>query len=414
MADFNYHLPDELIARFPPAVRGASRLLVLPPGGGGQGGQEGPPPLDRHFRDLGDHLPEGAHLVLNHSKVFAARTFGREVGGGGGGGGGGEAVEVMFLNPERPHADPARALAAPCRGQVWRAMVRRVAGPRARAPWTCPLQAAAAAGGGGAGGAGGGEGAVEVEIVHPGMGCARLFAAFGEVPLPPYFRRPTAAADRETYQTVYASAGAEGSVAAPTAGLHFTPEVLEDLGARGFRTGRLSLHVGSGTFRPVVAERVAEHGMHAEPGGGGGGARGTTAVRTLESLYWLGAQRSWGAPRGGAEGGEGGGAAAAGAVEAYRWAVGARRAAVALRAAAELAQEGGGAAAVRGTTALCAAPGYRFRLADALVTNFHQPDSTLLLLAAALVGGPGRLRAAYAHAVHGRYRFLSYGDACLL
>jgi len=259
----------------------------------------------------------------------------------------------------------------------------------------------------------------------PDLSAHEVFDTFGHVPLPPYMRRDAEDVDRATYQTVYASKDAAGSVAAPTAGLHFSPEVMSDLQAKGVRWTPLALHVGAGTFRPVIAERIAEHDMHRESFAVEVGALreiiasleagrplvpvGTTAVRTLESLYWLAAGGSHDDAQ----------ALALGQWDAYRLQLelggGDSDAlpppAVALQRLCDRAARRG-EAVVHGTTSLCIAPGYNFKLCDALVTNFHQPDSTLLLLVAALAGRDS-LKAAYQHAVEQRYRFLSYGDASL-
>ncbi len=245
-----------------------------------------------------------------------------------------------------------------------------------------------------------------------------MLRAAGHLPLPPYLHRTDTAADAVRYQTVYAAH--EGAVAAPTAGLHFTPELLAELGRRGIATGQVTLHVGAGTFQPVKAATMADHPMHAEPIIVQASllrqllahqprpviAVGTTSLRTLESLYWLGAAlvRSPTPPA---------------ALQVDQWQpyqpLAAGEAEITTEAAlhALLAHlEATGSAAIEASTRLLIAPGYRFRLVQGLITNFHQPESTLLLLVAALLG-PG-WRAVYDHALAHRYRFLSYGDSSLL
>jgi S-adenosylmethionine:tRNA ribosyltransferase-isomerase len=247
---------------------------------------------------------------------------------------------------------------------------------------------------------------------------AEVLRAGGHLPLPPYLGRTDTPADAIRYQTVYAAA--EGAVAAPTAGLHFTPELLAELRDKGFETGHVTLHVGAGTFQPVKADHMADHPMHTEPILVTAAllrqllahrprpvlAVGTTSLRTLESLYWLGvgllqapqadekelAVTQW-QPYDMAE-------AAAGTSPE-----------MALEALLHYL-EATGADTLQASTRLLIAPGYQFRLVDGLITNFHQPESTLLLLVAALLG-PG-WRDVYEHALSHGYRFLSYGDSSLL
>ena len=245
-----------------------------------------------------------------------------------------------------------------------------------------------------------------------GMSFAEVIEAAGVIPLPPYMNRQAEASDSERYQTVYAHH--DGSVAAPTAGLHFTPEVLDALKDRGIDTEYITLHVGAGTFKPVSTDTIGEHEMHVEPvrvtadnlrhliahQGKPLIAVGTTTVRTLESLYWFGVQlqhdptlthmhiRQWDPYTLDAEG--------IGYQMAYenilRW------------------LEQSEADQLDGATQLMIAPGYRYRVVNGLITNFHQPKSTLLLLVSALIGD--RWREVYSHALGNGYRFLSYGDSC--
>ena len=282
-----------------------------------------------------------------------------------------------------------------------------------------------------------------------------LFDALGETPLPPYMRREARAEDRERYQTVYASETKQGSVAAPTAGLHFTPGLLAALEANGVESSRVALHVGAGTFKPVTAETLADHEMHAErfsiaaheldaiAASAAAGYPivpvGTTSARVLESVYWLGVRKGLGvvaAADGGKEGGGSGSSRADGRVVGTGssdcdWDLGrlgqwsgysaddvevserARLSDVFSALAAEARAHGH--EAVGGSTSLCIAPGYAFRVCDAMITNFHAPDSSLMFLVSALVGGSDAMvGSVYRHAVASRYRFLSYGDASLL
>lgn len=389
IADFTYPLPEERIAQQPLAERDASKLLVW---------REGRI-TDRVFRDLPEELPPGALLVLNDTRVVSARlVFHRETGG---------RIEVLCLAPaDGGPMEAALTAAGPCEWQCfignakrWREGERlhlRADGLELRAERCGPEQ-------------------VRFAWAPQDRSFAEVLEAFGHVPLPPYMKRPDAAADKERYNTVFAQH--QGSVAAPTASLHFTPQVLAALEAKGIAQARLTLHVGAGTFLPVKSERMEDHAMHHEQvrvpraaieaiarqlGQAPIVAVGTTALRTLESLHWHGARLLRGEPCAGMDVQQ---------WEPYEQASREPSAAEAL--AAILADlEARGEDQVTGRTQLMIAPGYRFRLADALVTNFHQPQSTLLLLVAAFIGPAWR--DAYRHALARDYRFLSYGDGSLL
>ena len=354
MADYDYALPPERIAQRPLEPRGASRLLVLDRSSGSC--------RDARFPDLAELLAPGDLLVINDTRVFPARLFAEDARGG--------RLEFLLTRPADAD-DPERAA-----GTEWWALAR----PARRAQAGRRLAIVAPVGA---------EAAIEVlEVGEAGARRIRLhvpgdawgwISAHGHVPLPPYIRRPDEPRDRDRYQTVYARR--RGAVAAPTAGLHFTPGVLDALERRGIGRATLTLHVGPGTFRPVVAERVEDHAMEGEwydvpsetaetlartrASGGRIVAVGTTTVRALES-----AARVWG------------------------------RTADAARPAS-------------GWTDLTIVPGYEFRAVDAMVTNFHLPRSSLLLLVAAFAGRE-RVLAAYRHAVDAGYRFYSYGDAMLI
>jgi S-adenosylmethionine:tRNA ribosyltransferase-isomerase len=354
MDDFDYDLPGERIAQRPADRRDASRLLVLD--------RATRSFADDRFEALGDRLRAGDLLVVNDTCVFPARLRARRPGGA--------EVEILLVRP-RGGADPARA-----DGREWEAM----AGPGRKARPGDALELLDRSG------VPAPDAIVEVLARLPsGERRVRLdvpgdpwawIGTHGHVPLPPYIDRPDEPLDRERYQTVYARH--RGAVAAPTAGLHFTPELLDQLSARGVRRAAVTLHVGPGTFRPVTAERAEEHAMEAEwyrigpetaealADARAGGRRviavGTTVVRAIES-----AARGWGdVPT-----------------------------------------------AAGGWTDLFVTPGHDFRWVDALVTNFHLPRSTLLLLVAAFAGRELVLEA-YRHAVREGYRFYSYGDAMLI
>jgi S-adenosylmethionine:tRNA ribosyltransferase-isomerase len=344
-SDFDYDLPPELIAQTPIEPRDASRLLVVNRATGEL--------AHRHFRDIGDYLRPGDLLVANRSRVIPARLAGRKADTGG-------AVEALLL-ARRPDLGP----------EYWEALVRpgrriregqELYFERGKGALSASVVARTEAGG------------RILRFIPPASGepLDAVLAQLGTVPLPPYIRAPLA--NPERYQTVYSRE--PGSAAAPTAGLHFTPELLARLAAQGVETAYVLLHVGLDTFRPVEEEDPRDHKMHSEAfeldeqaaaqinaaraRGGRVIAVGTTSVRVLESLP--------DAPQ----------------VEP-----------------------------ARGRTALFITPGHRFRLVDALITNFHLPRSSLLMLVSAFADGD-LIRRAYAEAIARRYRFFSFGDAMLI
>lgn len=336
---FDYHLPDRLIAQHPAEPRDAARLLVV---------RRATASLEhRHFRDLPDLLSPADLLVLNDTKVLPARLVGRREATGG-------KWEGLFVR----QTDGLWELLAQTRGYA------REGEGFAVEPG--PLRLVLR-----------GRTADRHWLMQPDPAGdpAELLARHGRVPLPPYIRKGASeAADRERYQTVFADRA--GSVAAPTAGLHFTPELLDRLTAAGVGSARVTLHVGLGTFAPVKAADPADHVIHRE---------------------WCEVT-----------------AAAADAINGCR-AQGGRVLAVGTTAARTLETAAGpdGLAPFHGDTGLYVRPPYTFRAIDALVTNFHLPRTTLLLLVAALAG-PELLRHAYEEAVRHEYRFYSYGDAMLV
>jgi S-adenosylmethionine:tRNA ribosyltransferase-isomerase len=352
LAEFDFELPTDLIALRPAEPRDAARLLVVESGGCLE---------DRVFADLPDLLRAGDALVFNDTRVIPARLFG---------------VRVRDETRVAVEATLHRRL-APHR---WTAFMRP--GKRLKVGDRIVFGQAADPGRGGAvleahiaGKGDGGE--VTLDFDRAGESLDASIDRFGRMPLPPYIaaQRPEDDQDRRDYQTIYARQA--GSVAAPTAGLHFTDALMARLAERGVSAHFLTLHVGAGTFLPVKAETLAEHAMHAEFGevsaavaeainaarqaGGRVLCVGTTSLRLLESAT-----------------------DAAGVVHPFS-----------------------------GETDIFITPGYRFRAADGLITNFHLPRSTLFVLVAALAGLEP-MRAAYAHAIAGGYRFYSYGDASLL
>lgn len=337
--DFDFPLPRELIADRPCEPREAARLLHIPAAGEF---------ADRHIANLPDLLRSGDLLVCNDTKVIPARLVGKR---------GAATVEVTL------HRDEG--------GGIWRAFGKgaKRLHPGDRLDFAADFSATVAdkhpAGD------------MTLRFDVEGAAFHTALARHGTMPLPPYIKRPRGgdARDRADYQTMFAST--EGAVAAPTAGLHFTPALIEALSGRGIALATLTLHVGPGTFLPVKTDDPRDHPMHGEWGvlptetaeriaatrsaGGRIVAVGTTSLRLLESA-----------------------AAATGEIRPFA-----------------------------GETRLFILPGYRFRAIDLLLTNFHLPRSTLLMLVAALAG-LDRIKAAYAHAVAARYRFFSYGDACLI
>ncbi len=344
---FDYPLRPELIAQFPVEPRDASRLFVLHRASGRI--------EHRIFREIVRYTRPGDVLVLNDSRVMAARLWARRRPRGG-------RVELLLLHPVEP-GEPAETSAR------WEVLVR----PGRRAPVGQVLEV--------------GAGELEARVLArteaggrlvefasaTGESVGVLLKRHGRVPLPPYIRRPLA--DPERYQTVYA--GPEGSAAAPTAGLHFTRELLERLADEGVRLAPLTLHVGVGTFRPVRSATVEGHRMHAEyyriP---------EATARAIEEARSRGARV---------------------------WAVGT----TVVRALESACGPDGAVRAGSGWTELFIYPGYRFRVVDALVTNFHLPRSTLLMLVCAFAGTRQVLEA-YRTAAEMGYRFYSFGDAMLL
>lgn len=335
---FDYELPPGAIAQKPLPRRDASRLLVLDRRTGAV--------VHSRVRNLDRHLAPGDLLVLNESRVIPARLPSRRATGG--------RAEVFLLKP--------------LGGRAWEALVSPAR--RLRPPCGLHLEA-------------GGEVRVEealgegrFRVSLPGAGSVRrLLSRAGRVPLPPYIRRPDDLQDRRRYQTVFARR--DGSVAAPTAGLHFTRGLLKRLLRRGVRTARLTLHVGLGTFLPVTAEDLEDHPMHGE-----------TYKVPVSLARAVAEARS-----------RGGRVVAVGTTT--------------VRALEHCADGRGGVAPGRGETRLFLKPGMPFRVVDALFTNFHQPRSTLMALVCAFAERE-RVMAAYAEALRRGYRFLSYGDAMLI
>ena len=411
--DYQYALPDERIAKFPLAQRDHSKLLVY---------RHGEITTDQFFH-LADYLPAGSLMVFNNTKVIQARLhFRKETGA---------LIEVFLLEPAAPadyeqmfqttvacewlclvgnskkwkEGSLERRLELNGKRVVLRAtrLAQQGTSQRVRFEWETEQ--------------------AETDAVSSGTNFAELLDAVGELPIPPYLNRETQESDKTTYQTVYSKI--KGSVAAPTAGLHFTNSVLQSLDDKGIDREELTLHVGAGTFKPVKTAEIADHEMHTETisvrretllkllrHNCKAIAVGTTSVRTLESLYYMGVKlehnpnlteeqlhvSQW---------------------EPYEQAqtcennepAGVLPATCAISNLVEWLDRNH-ATTLHSSTQIIIAPGYEYKIVQMLVTNFHQPQSTLLLLVSAFV--KGHWRRIYDYALANDFRFLSYGDSSLL
>jgi S-adenosylmethionine:tRNA ribosyltransferase-isomerase len=394
--DYNYPLPDERIAKFPMTERDHSRLLVY------RGGQVS----DDVFYNLPDYLPDGALMVFNNTKVIQARLhFRKETGA---------LIEVFLLEPAQP-ADYEQMFQTTGRC-AWLCLVGNLKkwkeGTLHRSfevngkLLTLSVERGAMQGT---------SHWVSFEWDNPSVSFAEILDVVGELPIPPYLNRDTQESDKTTYQTVYSKI--KGSVAAPTAGLHFTDRVLSALDARGIDREEVTLHVGAGTFKPVKSEEIEGHEMHTEyicvnrrtlekliRHQAQAIAVGTTSVRTLESLYYMGLKlmknpdlneeelhvNQW---------------------EPYEQPVSDVPAVEAIQAILAWLDRNQ-LEALHSSTQIIIAPGYEYKIVRMLVTNFHQPQSTLLLLVSAFVKGDWRR--IYDYALAHDFRFLSYGDSSLL
>ena len=394
IAEYDYPLPDERIAKYPLAQRDSSKLLLYNKG----------VVSEDVFSNLPKYIPQNALMVFNNTKVIQARLrFRKETGA---------LIEVFCLEPEQPC--DYQQIFLETKECVWQCLV----GNSNR--WKGGVLSQVVE-------VGGKNVTLSVERVggpaavnhvrfswDGGVSFAELLEAAGELPIPPYLNRRTEESDTRTYQTVYSKI--KGSVAAPTAGLHFTPAVLEALTAAGVEREEVTLHVGAGTFKPVKSELIADHEMHEEyievrkaliekivAAGGEAVAVGTTSVRTLESLYFLGELVAENP------------SVTQDELHVNQWTPYNREHSLttvdSLKALLEW-MERNGLDRVHSHTQIMIAPGYRYRIVKAIVTNFHQPKSTLLLLVSAFVDGDWRT--IYDYALANGFRFLSYGDSSLL
>ena len=390
--DYHYPLSEDRIAKYPLPERDASKLLIYKDGS----------VSERVFRQLPDELPAGALMVFNDTKVVPARLhFQRQTGAH---------IEIFCLEPVSPNEyNLAFAMTERCvwkcvigNAKRWKEDVLALYNP-AQDPLVRAMQLEARLLE-----RDGQTGLVEFSW-KDALPFSRVLELCGSIPIPPYLNRETEDIDNERYQTLYARI--RGSVAAPTAGLHFTDAVLEAIRRKGIGTETVCLHVGAGTFLPVKSSNVAEHPMHREPfvvrrsfiekllEGRPVIAVGTTSVRTLESLFYVGVSiLETGSPQ-----------------DVGQWSPYERtyEATTALALQAILAYlDSQGLDELAVGTRIIIVPGFRFRIVDLLVTNFHQPESTLILLVSAFVGGDWRT--IYDYALGHGFRFLSYGDSSLL
>jgi S-adenosylmethionine:tRNA ribosyltransferase-isomerase len=404
--DFTYDLPASKIASYPLEQRDASKLLVY--GAGANGAAQ---ISETTYSKLDEVLPSGTLLVHNDTKVVAARLFFEKENG--------TVIEIFCLEPASIYKDITSAMLAK-KQVLWGCLIGGAKKWKVGSlhikygnnhTLTATKHSTLAD-----------SFLIQFEWDNEAQSFAEVLEAVGNIPLPPYFNRAVEANDKERYQTVYAAA--EGSVAAPTAGLHFTPALFNKLASKNITKDFVTLHVGAGTFKPVKAARMEEHEMHAEfidvqksfiemlrdnASEKTIIAVGTTSLRTLESLYWMGAK-----------------IIAANKhtnpsienISVVQW------------DPYELMPQNELPSTTTALTALCnwmeqnslnrliaktqiiIAPGYRFKIIDGLITNFHQPQSTLLLLVAAITHG--KWKPMYDYALENNFRFLSYGDGCLI
>ncbi len=401
IADYTYHLPAERIALYPLPERDASKLLLY------RNGQI----QEDIYRNIANHLTPGSLLVFNNTKVIQARLLFQKPTGG--------VIEIFCLEPYEPGINEFNVIMAATGTLRWKCMIGGAS------KWKeGPLQATKTVNGQ--------ELTMQAQLVErlpdayvvelswtpPQFSFAEVLGLFGDMPLPPYIKRKLQLSDKERYQTIYAEQ--DGSVAAPTAGLHFTQHVFDELEKMHCKRTNVTLHVGAGTFKPVKAPLMQEHEMHNEwidvnlgtiddliaHTAGTVIAVGTTSLRTIESLYWMGV-KIWLQPTISFED------LAVSQWEVYEDKM--MNAGIDAKTALETLKgwmQENSCSRLLTHTGILIAPGYRYRVARAIITNFHQPQSTLLLLVAAAVGE--QWKNIYQYAMDHDFRFLSYGDGSLL
>ena len=395
ISDYNYPLPEERIAKFPLPVRDQSKLLVYRNGN----------ISETLFTSLPDYIEPGMLMIFNNTKVIQARLhFRKETGA---------LIEIFCLEPIQPNdyalnfqqTEHAAWLCMIGNLKKWKegALKRQMTVKGQEVTLTATR-----------GEARGTSHWIDFNWDNPNVTFADILEVFGELPIPPYLNRETQESDKETYQTVYSKI--KGSVAAPTAGLHFTQRVLDALKAKGVDLEEVTLHVGAGTFKPVKSEEIAGHEMHTEyisvskqtiekliAHQGKAIAVGTTSVRTLESLYYIGVTISRQPDANEAD------------LHVKQWQPYETNPSLspveALQAILDYMNRHG-LETLHTSTQIIIAPGYEYKIVKRMVTNFHQPQSTLLLLVSAFVKGDWRR--IYDYALSHDFRFLSYGDSSLL
>ena len=400
--DFNYPLPDDRIAKYPLAERDQSKLLVY---------RDGEVTEDR-FCHVGEYLPTGSLLIYNNTRVIQARLeFHKQAEDGSQG----ARIEIFCLEPQQP-SDYQLALGS-TEGCTWKCMIGNAKKWKSGA---LALSVELAAGEhvtlyAERGEQTGNTFSVRFSWKSSGhISFAEILDAVGELPIPPYLNRKTEESDKTTYQTVYSRI--KGSVAAPTAGLHFTDNVLNGLRERGIKTAEVTLHVGAGTFQPVKVADANQHTMHTEiiavpketiqtiiDNLGHIVAVGTTSMRTLESLYFIGAELLGGVQNN------------LNLLTVAQFTPYTREYTLSTREALQAIVDyldRMGEDVLHAETQIMIKPGYTFHVVDQLITNFHQPKSTLLLLVSAFVGGDWHR--IYDYALANDFRFLSYGDSSIL
>lgn len=395
ISDYNYPLPDERIAKHPLTHREQCKLLTFCGGKISEG----------HFYDVPALLPHNAMLVYNNTRVINARLrFQKETG---------SVIEIFCLEPVLPHdyeqifqtSGSCTWLCLVGNSKRWKqgSLSQRISINGSHVTLTATR-----------GERRGNSWEIAFEWDKREVTFASLLDAIGEIPIPPYLNRSTEASDSTDYQTVYSHI--DGSVAAPTAGLHFTDKILGECDRRGIARRELTLHVGAGTFQPVKSENIGEHEMHYEfisvkrsliedliNAQGPIVAVGTTSVRTLESLYYIGQVL------------EGNPDAEEDELTVTQWMPYNTPCEIPVKQSLQNIADyldRHHADAYMGSTQLMIAPGFKYRIIDGMITNFHQPQSTLLLLVSAFVGNEN-WRPVYDYALSHDFRFLSYGDACL-
>lgn len=394
LGDYLYDLPDDRIARYPLKERDASKLLVYT---GKESGIQ-----HEQFKNIAHYLPVTATLFFNNTKVIPARLLFKKTTGA--------LIEIFLLQPKAPSEEVATAMQVQ-KSTTWLCMIRNLKKWKQEEVLTKTITYKD------------GTFAVRAKLIDPiqqlvalswdgTMIFSEVLEALGEIPLPPYLKRKAEATDKNTYQTVYSEK--EGAVAAPTAGLHFTPDVLQQIQQKGIAEHFLTLHVSAGTFQPIKEEAVIRHPMHTEQivlsrenvqavyEGQKIIAIGTTSMRSLESLYWFGVRLYL----------EGHEQFMIEKLTPYQYDEAQLPSKEEAMKAILNFMDKKGLSTISGETAIFIFPGYKFRVCDGLITNFHQPGSTLILLVAAFVGKDWRK--IYDTALNNNYRFLSYGDSSLL